>query len=182
MPEVRTCALEGCTEKFSVPPSSRKKYHNRECALKSPQVRRNLGRDDFIHRLTDIDEANRRANCAQCGPVSVMRGSRRKLVYRIDGEPEYRWRCYTDHRNKGLSKAYGISFDTYIEMAIEQDGLCAICQKPSVLGKHLRVDHDHETGAVRGLLCDGCNVALGFVYEDVRTLQRMIDYLNKHSN
>jgi hypothetical protein len=43
----------------------------------------------------------------------------------------------------------------------------------------MHVDHDHETGKVRGVLCYLCNLALGYVHDDVKVLQTMIDYLNK---
>jgi Recombination endonuclease VII len=58
-------------------------------------------------------------------------------------------------------------------MYFEQDGKCAItsCYREAV-----SVDHDHATGKVRGLVCQGCNVALGFV-EDAAWLDCAFDYL-----
>jgi hypothetical protein len=58
-----------------------------------------------------------------------------------------------------LRHRYGISLAQYDEMAETQGGVCAICGQPPKQ-KRLHVDHDHETGRVRGLLCAPCNTRL----------------------
>jgi len=59
---------------------------------------------------------------------------------------------------------YGISIEQYEEMLDKQNGLCAICKTPPQT-KRLAVDHDHDTGEVRGLLCHRCNRAVEwFIY------------------
>ena len=60
-----------------------------------------------------------------------------------------------------------------------QDGLCAICERHPEDGV-LRVDHDHSTGKIRGLLCRHCNLALGNMSDDVSLLRKAIAYLEKH--
>lgn len=65
----------------------------------------------------------------------------------------------------------------YDELCRLQGGVCAICGRAPKAGKHLHVDHDHETGEVRGLLCFSCNVGIGNFGNDVERLQRAIDYL-----
>jgi hypothetical protein len=84
-------------------------------------------------------------------------------------------------RRRLLAKKYGITPKCYAEMLQAQGGACAGCGLPEADNVHgvLAVDHDHETGAVRGLLCNGCNTALGLVKEDVSTMQTLIDYLRK---
>lgn len=68
-------------------------------------------------------------------------------------------------------------------MQDEQGGRCAACGRPETsLGNHgkvkrLAVDHNHETGEVRGLLCLSCNVALGLVDDDVNRLLALAEYL-----
>ncbi len=82
-----------------------------------------------------------------------------------------------------LLHKYGISLNDYKDLLSKQDGLCAICRKPeSNRYKMLSVDHDHVTGSVRGLLCQKCNIAIGFLGEDPDTMNRAIDYVNSHSN
>lgn len=60
-------------------------------------------------------------------------------------------------RNWKLKWKYGITIERYDQMFLQQHGLCKICKKQK---RRLVVDHDHETGKVRGLLCDPCNLAL----------------------
>jgi len=59
-----------------------------------------------------------------------------------------------------------------------QNSECAVCRRGlPELDQGLVVDHDHDTGAVRGLICQDCNRALGFVRDDVYVLKRAIEYL-----
>lgn len=79
-------------------------------------------------------------------------------------------------RNCRLKREYGITQEEYEEMVQEQSGLCACCGKE----KPLIVDHDHQTGAIRGLLCKICNVAIGNLGDSLQGLQRAVDYLRNH--
>lgn len=73
---------------------------------------------------------------------------------------------------------YGIGISKYNEMLENQNGVCAICANPpSGHKKRLCVDHCHETGTVRGLLCDACNVGLGRFKDDPELLVSAISYL-----
>lgn len=74
-----------------------------------------------------------------------------------------------------LRQLYGMTVAEYQEMFVDQDGACAICGKEE--DWRLCVDHDHETGAVRQLLCRSCNVQVGVVenhYDRIRA------YLDRH--
>jgi hypothetical protein len=68
-------------------------------------------------------------------------------------------------------------------MLAEQNGGCAICGgKPDGTRRtKLCVDHCHDTGTVRSLLCHNCNCALGLLGEDPIRIQTMLDYVLKHS-
>ena len=90
--------------------------------------------------------------------------------------------CYAPVARKSRMKMrYGLSVEQYEAMCQAQGGLCAICDKaPSGRGK-LVVDHKHETGAVRGLLCDHCNFFIGNAKESIATLKKAIDYLTVYS-
>lgn len=85
-----------------------------------------------------------------------------------------------------LRRAYGLSVADYDAMVAQQGGLCAICNRPERVtrsGKQIRlaVDHDHETGKVRGLLCMHCNQAIGKMEHRVDLLQQAVAYLTKVS-
>ena len=90
-------------------------------------------------------------------------------------------------RHYGLNRYYGISVNDFAEMYHKQDGKCAICGNPETVTlrgkvKPLSVDHNHATGQVRKLLCTQCNHLLGHAKEDVKILQKAIEYLNNHSS
>ena len=74
-------------------------------------------------------------------------------------------------------KKYGLTQHDYDQMNEEQDGLCAICHEENVNGRDLYVDHNHDTGKVRGLLCSSCNTGLGFMKDNPRRLFGAAEYL-----
>lgn len=80
-------------------------------------------------------------------------------------------------REYHLLRKYGITLDDYQKLYDEQNGVCAICGKPCDLGR-LAVDHDHETGRIRGLLCRRCNTAIGLLGDSLDGVLRAVDYLN----
>lgn len=78
-------------------------------------------------------------------------------------------------RKSELKAKYGITPEQYERISAEQGGVCFICQaKPE--GKALAVDHDHQTGAVRGLLCSNCNTGYGLFGESRTCFERAILY------
>lgn len=81
-------------------------------------------------------------------------------------------------RSNNLKRQYGITVAEYNEIFAEQEGRCKICKRhESEFTKRFAVDHNHETGKIRGLLCHQCNTALGFLREDPIALKAMLDYL-----
>lgn len=83
--------------------------------------------------------------------------------------------------------AYGLDEDDYNSMLKKQNNVCAICKDQESafdsrlkVFKSLAIDHDHNTGKVRELLCSKCNLTIGRVGEDINLLQSMIDYIKKH--
>lgn len=80
-------------------------------------------------------------------------------------------------RNSRYRLIYGIDLDEYERMLAVQGGVCAICDQPEkAKNRLLCVDHDHQTGVVRGLLCTRCNTALGS-YELMARNERAMRYL-----
>lgn len=81
-------------------------------------------------------------------------------------------------RKHELKKAYGITPDEYEYMLDLQEFKCAICGTVEPGGKGMfAVDHNHDTGDVRGLLCNRCNSGIGQLLEDIDLLQAAINYL-----
>lgn len=96
--------------------------------------------------------------------------------------PEQNRRYYRAyHRSIHLQKKFGITEADYDAMIVSQNGKCAICGTTNPRGKgHTRfhVDHCHQTGVVRGLLCSRCNLGLGAFLDDIAILQKAIEYLS----
>jgi hypothetical protein len=83
-------------------------------------------------------------------------------------------------RRSHLRRKFGITPERYDEMLEAQGGGCAICRKPPRDDISLHVDHDHDSGAIRGLLCFDCNAGIGKLREDVDLLGASITYLLDH--
>lgn len=75
--------------------------------------------------------------------------------------------------SEGRFSKYGITKAIYTSMVDSQGGKCAICGRIAALV----VDHSHETGKVRGLLCSNCNSGLGFMGDNPVVLRTAADYL-----
>lgn len=84
-------------------------------------------------------------------------------------------------RDRNLKKRYGITLDDYTGMLEAQNGCCAICGiHEKHCDKNLAVDHDHETGEVRKLLCQHCNTGLGQFRDNPEFLANAIKYLEEN--
>ena len=75
---------------------------------------------------------------------------------------------------------YGITRKEYENMIIQQDNKCAICH--SAFTKTPHIDHNHDNGKVRGILCAGCNHALGLFKDNTDAIIRAIAYVEKGRN
>jgi len=86
------------------------------------------------------------------------------------------------YRHDMALKRLGITRQTYDQMHLRQNGVCAICQRPEtrvIRGKlaTLCVDHDHATGKIRGLLCGRCNAGLGLLGDTIASIETALSYL-----
>lgn len=75
-------------------------------------------------------------------------------------------------------RSKGLTPDAEAILLEQQSGVCAICGKPDK--RKLSIDHCHETGAIRGLLCRRCNLGLGCFGDDVEALKKAIEYLERY--
>lgn len=118
--------------------------------------------------------------CA-CGKKFTPRSNHQIHCHRRCHNPEnYNGLLFTDaQRNYKYKINYGITLEDYNRMFAEQEGCCKICKRHQTeFNKKLHVDHKHETGVVRGLLCHNCNLALGRVNENPKILKAMLEYIS----
>lgn len=133
------------------------------------------------HLQAVFSEDGTRMLCKKCGqflPLSEMFPSKMSQA----GYANWCMRCTNLWRN------YRITSADYDEMLKQQGGGCAICGRPPELriqGRtrrltaYLHVDHDHITGKVRALLCDGCNHGIGSFGEDAERLRKAAEYIER---
>jgi hypothetical protein len=128
--------------------------------------------------LTDFSSNGKyiRSRCKPCNAAQARRWA-----------AENKERALETQRRRTLPQTYGITYEEYEQMLADQNGVCAICGKdePNEHGRtgkkfRLSVDHCHDTGVVRGLLCQKCNRALGLLNDSPELLQSAIDYLLRH--
>lgn len=157
----------------------------------------------LISRTSPIEPGAIEKLCPRCSTVKPLAefGARRGKV----GEKPrgYCWPCEKEYlrarnngpknavrrevsrrsqqRNRGwrLMKLYGLTVEEYDAMRDRQGNRCAICKTEEVGGNanHWHVDHDHATGRVRGLLCQRCNMLLGYAKDDHNRLLAAVEYL-----
>jgi hypothetical protein len=112
--------------------------------------------------------------CSQCNKDYKVRWSKMNRVRRSKLVKQSIW------KSKGILNSAGNIFtlEDFDDLYRQQKGKCLICKKhQSEFKVALSVDHNHETGFVRGLLCRSCNSILGMIDENVEILGRMIKHL-----
>jgi len=111
----------------------------------------------------------RERECVRCGKL------------RAPGERMSSSRCNDCQRDWWLQHKYGLTAEQYDQMLIEQAQRCALCGEESN-GRPWHVDHCHDSGKVRGVLCDHCNIGLGHFRENAALLRRAAEYLEAHAS
>jgi hypothetical protein len=120
---------------------------------------------------------NRKGSMSVCIPCYT---ARYRAKHAANPEPE---------RTRGRSKSfkyhlakYDLTVEQYEAMFAAQGGVCAICGEECKTRYRLAVDHNHETGENRGLLCQGCNFGIGHFSESVDRMQSAIQYIEKYNS
>ena len=113
--------------------------------------------------------------------LELNRKSREKHGAKWRANRRARYASDANLRLQKLLYRYGISTADYAAILGQQGGRCEICHREPSGGKRgrLYVDHCHETGIVRALLCKQCNAAIGLAGEDGARLERMAAYVRK---
>lgn len=118
----------------------------------------------------------RSPHCLGCGVLLTEKSTYRKA----DGELYARCRrCLEVQRRKRMDR---IQDERRKDMPLT----CEICEKEETVTRggrirRLTIDHNHETGQIRGVLCARCNTAIGLVFENPETLRAAADYIERYN-
>ena len=114
--------------------------------------------------VRDKKTLRRHSECKECTKARLKRSNLKNPMLK---------------REYSLKRMYGINQDDYNQMLTEQNDCCAICgtTEPGAKQTYFMVDHCHDTGEVRGLLCKSCNIALGEFKDDPSLLEKAVLYL-----
>lgn len=162
--ETRTCKRDGCENTFEIYKSRNTRYCSRQCRYDDPYLRMLLSEVNTKHKLSNVDESSLTATCSVCGPDARVR-TRGKRGFR----------CWIGEKAWGWAKEYGVTADFVLAVLEHQGGKCAVCTQRFT--EPFRVDHDHETGVFRGLLCNKCNLGIGLLGDNVESLRAALTYL-----
>ena len=135
--------------------------------------------------------------CTRCGAIKTLKSFSTEQRAK-DGKRSACKRCLTNEqkkryvenpppyeakkrRQKSLA-VYGLSLEDFDNMLKEQDYKCAICriEEKYSAKQRFHVDHDHDTGKVRALLCNRCNKGLGMFQDSSEFCDKAADYLREH--
>ncbi len=141
----------------------------------------------------DILEQIARKATRMCNRCSIVRPVTQYFIVRDKNPNQWRFNspckvCYKDksrdekrkayQRDRALINKYGIDSRTYYALLSSQDQKCAICRTPfDPQRKHFAVDHCHASGKIRGILCEPCNLGLGYFRDNTDRLGAAIRYL-----
>ncbi len=157
--------------------------------------------DDFLQFTIDLGERPSPKHKLYAADDSQPIGPgnyvwKEAILQKVEGEDDATYRRRFDkvsralkaeaYQGYDLKKNYGLSLAEYNAMSERQGHKCAICGQPegmTIRGKVVRlaVDHDHSTGAIRGLLCSTCNTAIGLLKESPDLFAKALQYLSKHA-
>lgn len=132
--------------------------------------------------------------CSKCGVLQPVKNFH-KDAKRADGLKSNCKTCYslfhkkyyeenlekvkTKNKKMWLNKKYNMSIEQYEELKKQQNYKCAICFSELQEGFLSHVDHSHDTGQIRGILCRWCNTGLGNFLDSIENLEKAANYLKK---
>jgi hypothetical protein len=169
--EVSLNARKGRARRFTAEELASPFKHCRVCNTTKPKT------EFGIHRRY---RDGLQAFCKEC--INARARQRRKGWSPEERERrrEIARRYWDKRRDADRESRYGITGDQYRALLQEQGGCCGICGTTENYAlKDMCVDHDHKTGAVRGLLCTRCNTSLGGFQDRPEVLEAAIEYLRR---
>lgn len=127
-----------------------------------------------------INQSSKTGLSGMCKECSDLKRNERREKYLLYLKNK---RTVEKNKHSYLLRSYNLTVEEYNKLYEIQEGRCLICSKhQSELDKSLCVDHNHQTGEIRGLLCSNCNSALGFLKDNIESVKKALEYLIKYNN
>lgn len=166
---ITPCAVEGC-ERYAQAKGMCFAHYQRVRRTGTP------GPAQLIHEPRTADDTERRCSkCTRTLPVSKFPPDPRNRTVRLS----ICYACQTIRdRNAARVRRYGMTTAEYDALLVSQGGVCAVVGCGS--SHRLVIDHCHASSAVRGIICDRCNVVLGRVEDTTQLLHGLAEYLGNH--
>ena len=118
--------------------------------------------------------------CANCGEKFLQKRSIQFCCSKLCSSALYRRTRISSDKKRDYRRryTYGVTPDDWSRMWTEQEGLCKICPKPLGLDDgSYAIDHCHDSGLVRGILCRECNLGLGYFKDSPELLRLAAQYV-----
>lgn len=127
--------------------------------------------------------------CKKCSRTAFVVSGKKKEFdkkYYLNAKVNRKEDFFKQRKNANLKKNFNITLEEFNQMLSNQNNLCMICRTPFNLEHNRKemerkacVDHNHQTGKVRGLICNNCNTGLGRFKDNIELLREAIKYLEK---
>ena len=137
---------------------------------------------EFFARNRKYDENGLHSRCKVCR-------AKQQREYRANNKQkchqmQRKYQEKVETKIKYAATRYGITSEECLELYEKHNKKCAICSRQLWFDAENRndkvcIDHCHKTNEIRGILCNTCNCALGFMQDDITKLQKAIDYLTR---
>lgn len=115
--------------------------------------------------------------CVECKTEKPMDQFNRKISEKTGFQRHCRECNKRINREQYFKHNWGISLEELEQLKLAQNHCCACCGESA----ELVIDHHHETGIIRELLCSPCNVAIGYLNDSIERVNKLAEYLKKHA-
>lgn len=122
-----------------------------------------------------VEFIGKRGGCTLC---RRQRGSESdKALYQARKDRNYYQENKQHIAEQRMLRVYSLTPDAYANLLASQGGRCALCGDEFLNSQATHIDHCHDTGTIRGILCSGCNTGLGLLGDDLDGIMRAVRYL-----
>jgi len=150
-------------------------------AKKRKPVTPDLQKNVFELKYTELEITHK--FCTLCKTDKPFDDFIKNIRYK-DGYYKHCKKCHYEvyGRDSHYKRNYGVTQHEYNLLVAKQNNKCKVCESDAGEGQFTRlvVDHCHKSNEFRGLICQGCNMALGNAKDNPETLRKLADYLDEY--